>query len=1779
MPPHQSNFPKNAPTTKTTTTTTSFSLAPLGLWGLPTQRAPTADTTDQTRCWDAALSLSPPPSPPQPEDQEELPNQGGVVVVEQVTPPPPPPPQPRVVWKKDTKENDGENKDQDEEQDEEDSDEEDDDVEKQPQSPRGFSWQSHYYSYEFGGAPTTTSKRSNRNNYYYHHQAYMDHPDHHHHDDDDDEEEERLVLLEHGSQCSSHNNNGSNHHYHHPVRTTTMKPPFRTSSGGVTHQMSIYYLDGETHGTSRTNHPASSSSSSSFTTTTHRDNDNDNDENTTTQSFVSATTSSSFPGPLSLLSSSSLAESSTGGEGQGQGGGVTYSISTTSTITKSMSGVWTNGGGGGDDDDRSSSTDNNKNKNKKKGEKEKEKEKRKTKNNKKPKTIEIVSDLPNDDQAAAARQPPWHNHQGGSTTTTWSTTMMRRCRRHYPWRPQQDEARSSRSSSIHSRSHHSSSSHRSPASDHDLDKDDHDLDKDDDDFSTSKGSAQSGLFLPDTDNDNDKDDGEKNDHHPDPILLVVGEDHPKVLPADQPKDEHDEKENDEKDNPSSGNVVEIAALRTSQALEFQQRPRSPGRDHHHHQQQQDLDATVTAVITTPSQRRSLALHRSHDSLPGAAGDEERKPRDNQDRPLLLREATKEPEAGEGCPCNRNNYDDDEQQWLALSGPTPGSTASPPHPRPNNPSPPSFYPNDNDDINNHQSQRAHDQSVHNSPTKWPDSSSSSRSPRSVIALSSIMAQEEDDFVPSKQGSMIPKGDNGHHTPVDSFTITDNDCCRSGVLASATTTTTRRTTTTAMKKDGAGVSSTGELLPNHETRSEDDNNNKTRNNQAQLPDNIHSHLVPPRSLFSASSTAAKVDEEEQYPMMLFKTQPVTMEASAVILDQEVRADDDRDDSSEKDGQRSTFHVEEENIDGMDDGPPRMMNDKEECYFLLGRRNDDDHHPTLLPAQTEHEKQPQEQGSLKTDTPTTTENACTAAKATPRMLLHFKQQTPKQLEHALAAAAVKLAHSTGKHRHGNGHNDKDCEDYHNNDMDDDDDEEISGAASLSSYSLSSANSLSQLFSNAFLVRHIPPPPSLPDEGDDNDTEDDNDTDDEEINDSTNETGCDMIESLVVEPSSSTTVTTAPSRSYEEQAYFGNEYEDDSNASRCERVIEVIDLSDCLNDYQGTDSGVPKIPSVVAPPTQVDSWFESDTNDAGVTMMEPTLTKEHGQGRNDLQTPAVDGPHPPSASETLASRKKQRSRKSNQQSPSSDTKRTKGKDAVKQRRSKMDATKDNTCATVMDQDDSLSVTTVTTTIRPKRKPKKKHTTSYKTTGRQYQASLAPELPANAFASYTFDSLSIDSLSTEDFLGGSCPNFSSVDKDSWKQREGSERATTTTKDDSDLERAQSVIASLRRQVDRLQNTVDQMRFGLHDIEYNFRGVVQELKTTVREQDTVLDRQAQHIRILYAKNATMEENLKTARYLLSEQHHLLQRAEQLNSRTLPLSCPMTPSPAPNSTDRSPSIPLRQASGQQTRELKNHQQQRKKQPRQQRKPRSSTQASGCVPANPRPNGQHSTSKNMMGNGDDRRFEATASTNSSKKSTNTYRQSTTSSSTASTKASSQSSASSSVSSSPYSSASSSLSSPYRNPVKLLGVDTADEKSIDEEDLLPTSSHSRKVKAGKGKQTLLSALQSRQRQTAATTTHRNRSKKSTQDKHAQGKLKARVVSKGNKVIRDCQNVDSDLLQNFGGNKHGGTFALDQDDDADETNSTFSTGDHPSIFTDDMSLEEESILRIIGTNRRLLS
>ena len=48
----------------------------------------------------------------------------------------------------------------------------------------------------------------------------------------------------------------------------------------------------------------------------------------------------------------------------------------------------------------------------------------------------------------------------------------------------------------------------------------------------------------------------------------------------------------------------------------------------------------------------------------------------------------------------------------------------------------------------------------------------------------------------------------------------------------------------------------------------------------------------------------------------------------------------------------------------------------------------------------------------------------------------------------------------------------------------------------------------------------------------------------------------------------------------------------------------------------------------------------------------------------------------------------------------------------------------------------------------------------------------------------------------------------------------------------------------------------MHEMEQKYQEELDELKSTVEDQDSLLDCQSQQIQILYAKNTTLEEHLK-----------------------------------------------------------------------------------------------------------------------------------------------------------------------------------------------------------------------------------------------------------------------------------------------------------------------------------
>ena len=48
----------------------------------------------------------------------------------------------------------------------------------------------------------------------------------------------------------------------------------------------------------------------------------------------------------------------------------------------------------------------------------------------------------------------------------------------------------------------------------------------------------------------------------------------------------------------------------------------------------------------------------------------------------------------------------------------------------------------------------------------------------------------------------------------------------------------------------------------------------------------------------------------------------------------------------------------------------------------------------------------------------------------------------------------------------------------------------------------------------------------------------------------------------------------------------------------------------------------------------------------------------------------------------------------------------------------------------------------------------------------------------------------------------------------------------------------------------------MHEMEQKYQAELDELKSTVEDQDSLLDHQSQQIQILYTKNTTLEEHLK-----------------------------------------------------------------------------------------------------------------------------------------------------------------------------------------------------------------------------------------------------------------------------------------------------------------------------------
>ena len=117
--------------------------------------------------------------------------------------------------------------------------------------------------------------------------------------------------------------------------------------------------------------------------------------------------------------------------------------------------------------------------------------------------------------------------------------------------------------------------------------------------------------------------------------------------------------------------------------------------------------------------------------------------------------------------------------------------------------------------------------------------------------------------------------------------------------------------------------------------------------------------------------------------------------------------------------------------------------------------------------------------------------------------------------------------------------------------------------------------------------------------------------------------------------------------------------------------------------------------------------------------------------------------------------------------------------------------------------------------------------------------------------------------------------------------------------RSESVVAeviSLRRKVDRLQRKVDRLHANMHETEQKYQAEFDELKSTMEDQDSLLDRQSQQIQILYAKNTTLEEHLKQTTATLAR----LEEEEKQQDE------PATPSRT-HSPDRRPAAPLRRSS--------------------------------------------------------------------------------------------------------------------------------------------------------------------------------------------------------------------------------------------------------------------------------
>ena len=55
----------------------------------------------------------------------------------------------------------------------------------------------------------------------------------------------------------------------------------------------------------------------------------------------------------------------------------------------------------------------------------------------------------------------------------------------------------------------------------------------------------------------------------------------------------------------------------------------------------------------------------------------------------------------------------------------------------------------------------------------------------------------------------------------------------------------------------------------------------------------------------------------------------------------------------------------------------------------------------------------------------------------------------------------------------------------------------------------------------------------------------------------------------------------------------------------------------------------------------------------------------------------------------------------------------------------------------------------------------------------------------------------------------------------------------------------------------------MHETEQKYQAELDELKSTVEDQDSLLDRQSQQIQILYIKNTTLEEHLKQTTAILA----------------------------------------------------------------------------------------------------------------------------------------------------------------------------------------------------------------------------------------------------------------------------------------------------------------------------